>query len=109
MDGNDASMWVAHANTGTSAEERTYDAWYIIDLKNAYNEDDLNKEAESAVAPFVKELEKAAENARKATVLHETAKQTFDTWRTGGFFERNKATCNEVYHNDNKCYKAAPR
>lgn len=70
--------------------------YYILetDLKNAYNEDDLNKEAESAVAPFVKDLEKAAENARKATVLHETAKQTFDIWRTGGFFERNKALRN---------------
>ena len=36
--------------------------YYILEteLKNAYNEDDLNKEAESAVSPFVKELEKAA-------------------------------------------------
>lgn len=48
VDGNDASMWVAHANTGTSAEERTYDAWYIIDLKNAYNLDLISIHFEGA-------------------------------------------------------------
>lgn len=48
VDGNDASVWVAHANTGTSAEERTYDAWYIIDLKNAYNLDLISIHFEGA-------------------------------------------------------------
>lgn len=48
VDGNDASMWVAHANTGTSAEERTYDAWFIIDLKNAYNLDLISIHFEGA-------------------------------------------------------------
>ena len=70
--------------------------YYILEteLKNAYKEDELNKEAEKAVAPFVKEIEAAAEKAQKATLLHETAKQTFELWRTGGFFERNKALRN---------------
>lgn len=48
VDGNDNSLWVAHANTGTSAEERTYDAWYIIDLKNAYNLDLISIHFEGA-------------------------------------------------------------
>jgi hypothetical protein len=48
VDGNDASLWVAHANTGTSAEERTYDAWFIIDLKNAYNLDLISIHFEGA-------------------------------------------------------------
>lgn len=48
VDGNDNSLWVAHANTGTSAEERTYDAWYIIDLKNAYNLDLISVHFEGA-------------------------------------------------------------
>ena len=64
------------------------------DLKNAYNEEELKKEAEETVTPYVKDLEAAAEKARKATVLHEAAKQTFELWRTGGFFERNKALRN---------------
>ena len=70
--------------------------YYILetDLKNAYDEDFLQKEAELAVAPYVKNLETAAEKARKATILHEAAKQTFELWRTGGFFERNKALRN---------------
>ena len=48
VDGNDGSLWVAHANTGTSAEERTYDAWYVIDLKNAYNLDLISIHFEGA-------------------------------------------------------------
>jgi hypothetical protein len=48
VDGNDASIWVAHANTGSSAEERTYDAWYVIDLKNAYNLDLISIHFEGA-------------------------------------------------------------
>jgi hypothetical protein len=64
------------------------------DLSNAYDEVLLKEQAEKAVAPFVKELEAAAEKARKATMLHEAAKQTFELWRTGGFFERNKALRN---------------
>ena len=70
--------------------------YYILetDLKDAYNEDLLKKEADIAVAPFIKELEDAAEKARKATILHEAAKQTFELWRTGRFFERNKALRN---------------
>lgn len=70
--------------------------YYILEteLKDAYNEELLKKEAECAVAPFTKELDAAAEKARKATILHEAAKQTFELWRAGGFFERNKALRN---------------
>lgn len=64
------------------------------DLKNAYKEEELKKAAEETVAPYIKALETAAENAHKSTILHEAAKQTLEIWRTGGFFERNKALKN---------------
>lgn len=64
------------------------------DLKAAYNETALQLEAQQEMAPFVKALDDAAEKARKATLLHEAAKQTFDLWNTGGLFERNKALRN---------------
>ena len=70
--------------------------YYLLEneLKDAYDENLLKKEAERAVAPFIKALDDAAEKARKAGILHEAAKQTFELWRTGGFFERNKALRN---------------
>lgn len=64
------------------------------DLKAAFDEAALQLEAQGEMTPFVKVLDDAAEKARRATLLHETAKQTFELWKTGGFFERNKALRN---------------
>lgn len=64
------------------------------DLKVAFDEAALQLEAQEGMAPFVKALDDAAEKARKATILHEATKQTFELWKTGGFFERNKALRN---------------
>lgn len=76
--------------------EKFCEEYFLLetDLKAAYDEEALNAEAQQEMAPFVKALDDAAEKARKATLLHETAKQTFDLWRCGGFFERNRALRN---------------
>ena len=85
------------SGVGVAGPAEAFREQYFIletELKNAYDEDTLQKEAEQAVAPYIKELETTAEKARKATVLHEAAKKTFEIWSTGGFFERNKALRN---------------
>lgn len=64
------------------------------ELKAAFDEEALKEEARKMMAPYINELDKAAENARKASALHEAAKQTFGLWNNGGFFERNKALRN---------------
>lgn len=64
------------------------------DLKQAYDQAYLDAQAELAVKPFVDALEAAADKARKATALHEAAKETFDVWQNGGFFARQKALRN---------------
>lgn len=64
------------------------------ELKQAYDEPYLQAQAELAIKPFVEALETAAEKARKASDLHEAAKETFEIWQTGGFFARQKALRN---------------
>ena len=84
-------------NVGIAGPAEAFrEQYYILeeDLKAAYNEEALKQEAQDWMAPFVKTLDEVADKARKASILHETAKQTHELWRTGGFFERNKALRN---------------
>lgn len=73
--------------------EAFLEQYYTLEseLKAAYDEESLNMQAQEAAAPFVLALEASAEKARKAAILHEAAKQTFEIWQNGGFFKRNKA------------------
>ena len=64
------------------------------ELKAAYDKPYLHAQADLAIKPFVDALEAAADKARKATALHEAAKETFEIWQTGGFFARQKALRN---------------
>lgn len=61
------------------------------ELKEAYDEQYLQAQADLAIKPFMEALETAAEKARKASDLHEAAKKTFEIWQTGGFFARQRA------------------
>ena len=67
--------------------------YYILEeeLRDAYDEESLKAESQQVKAPFVSALDASAEKARRATTLHEVAKQTFEVWQSGGFFERNRA------------------
>ena len=48
VDGNAGTLWNAHANTSTAAEERTYDAWLVLDLGNVYDIDLVSIQFEGA-------------------------------------------------------------
>lgn len=86
---------LSHVCVAGPAEEFR-EQYYTLetDLKEAYDEDELKRQAREMIQPLSDALDAAAEKARKATALHEAAKQTFDIWQNAGFFERNKALRN---------------
>ena len=86
---------LSHACVAGPAEEFR-EQYYTLetDLKAAYDEDQLKQQAREMIQPLTAALDAAAEKSRKATALHEAAKQTFEIWQNGGFFERNKALRN---------------
>lgn len=50
VDGNEGSQWISHASTGGSDEDRTYDAWFTLDLGAFYSIDLITIKYEGACA-----------------------------------------------------------